>query len=377
MSGHEAVDNVFMADLRSICGIRPDWGNTHCKRCQQTEESATVKHARLIRILTTLVAAVISYWPGVFCFAQSSRQAVPPIAARSLSAPAIYRTDHFFLVSEKESATSPALGSSLEGIRAKIREAMAARGLMLEDADDPLLWVCFDDREQYRQYALDVEHASPVFRDAFYSTRTNRVVLFNGQLPVRVGTPVHLTGYNEEAAPEHRPASNERIVVLTHEMTHQLAYNSGLQKRGVMYPLWVSEGLATYFESCSLAKTGRVASQGRKARLVEMTREGRLLPLYELAVLAGPGALGRSPADVYAQCWGFMGFLLEHHDDELSAYLGDLRDTPQGRRSSTALRRQFVTHFGSIDTLEQSWHDFVVSLSEPTTDEDDSLTAGF
>lgn len=337
-----------------------------------------MKDARLIRVFTSVAAMVILWWPGTSCLGQESRQAVASIASRAVSEPAMHQTDHFFVVSEDESPTSPVLGALLETIHAKLREAMVSRGLVLETPNDPLLWICFDDREEYRQYALDVEHASPAFRDAFYSTRTNRVVLFSGGELARAVASVHLTAHKTQAVPGRRSSattSRERVVMLTHEMTHQMAYNGGLQKRGVMYPLWVSEGLATYFESSALPEADRAAARTREARLAKLGSRGGLLPLEELVVLSGPGALGASPADVYAQCWGLMGFLLKHCPDELSAYLRDLRETPQGRRSSAAMRREFVTHFGSIDALDRPWQGFVASLSEPVTADDRSVAA--
>src|SRR5688500_3134946 len=36
--------------------------------------------------------------------------------------------------------------------------------------------------------------------------------------------------------------------VTRHEVTHQLFFNSGVQKRGRGYPFWLSEGLAGLFE---------------------------------------------------------------------------------------------------------------------------------
>ena len=45
-------------------------------------------------------------------------------------------------------------------------------------------------------------------------------------------------------------SETERTIV--HEAVHQLAYNSTLQRRMADNPYWVSEGLATYFESPDL-----------------------------------------------------------------------------------------------------------------------------
>jgi hypothetical protein len=291
-----------------------------------------------------------------------------------ISTPTFYRTDHFSIVSERDAPAPADLGTLLEAIHSRLSQAMASYGLALEEATEPLVWVCFDDREQYRRYAQDFEHANPAFRDAYYSTRTNQVVLCCDEYPEVAGSHIspgaspHLAGVVSGTTVESRvleASSLARILLITHEMTHQLVYNCGLQKRGVMYPLWVSEGLATFFEGCVLPAAGRAAHDSRKRRLAELGSKGKLLPLDKLAVLTGPDALGLSPADVYAQCWGLLHFLLGYHSDRLSSYLADLAQAEVGRRSSASLRCDFVGHFGPVDALDSRWRDFVASLSRP------------
>lgn len=251
---------------------------------------------------------------------------------------------------------------------------MARHGLALDVPSQPLIWVCSDDRGQDRRHSLSVEHVGAVFREAYYSTRTNQVVLCSeGLIEVRdaeTSDASPLLVQRESRFPDGSyafPASSGLVLVLTHEMTHQLAYNSGLQKRGVMYPLWVSEGLATFFEGSALPQWDPIGNTARRRTLAKLHAGGALLSLRELSVLAGPDALGCSPADVYAQCWGLLAFLLTHHPDELSAYLGDLATSPVGRRSSVTLRRDFVRHFGSIGLLEQDWLKYVADLSSETS----------
>ena len=42
------------------------------------------------------------------------------------------------------------------------------------------------------------------------------------------------------------------VATIIHEATHQLAFNRGLQARFADVPLWVSEGIALYFETPDL-----------------------------------------------------------------------------------------------------------------------------
>ncbi len=285
------------------------------------------------------------------------------------SARAAQRTRHFQVVSADESSVCSSFCELLETIHVRLSRAMNSHGLALNATSEPLVWVYFGCREQYREHPLGAEHADPAFQDAYYCTRTNHVTLCaDGMLSSREirdeSIAPHATAesqYPDElCAFQGTPA--ECIRMLTHEMVHQLAYNCGLQKRGVMYPLWVSEGLATFFEGSALTGGKSASNPGRERRLAELGARKALLPLHELSILGGPGALRLSPADLYAQCWGLMTFLLQHHPDELSAYLADLAQSPMGRRSSASLRQDFVRHFGPIGALERSWHDYIASL---------------
>ncbi len=347
-----------------------------------------MKHIRLLSLCTSAAVVLLCLAAGQRCFGQAPQRAPRSNAASSVDAPAMRRTSHFFLVSEDGSATSATLGAALDAIHDRLSQAMTSYGLPLETARDPLLWICFDDREQYRRYSTEVERANPAFQDAFYSTRSNHVVLYSGSLTedrsaveraALPGPALHLTSMGSGSASQRsvpRGISADRVEVLTHEMAHQLAYNSGLQKRGVMYPLWVSEGLATYFEECALP--GGRGRQRRRQRLAALGADGRLLPLGRLAVLTGAEALEPSAADAYAQFWGLLGFLLECRPNELRNYLAELSSLPQGRRSSIELRSEFVRHFGPIEPLERQWRFFVAALPPASAGRDRSVaSSGF
>jgi hypothetical protein len=298
----------------------------------------------------------------------------------AVSGSANCRTQHFRVVCDEASSTGQAVGGQLECILPQLVQSMQSSGLAIKAPAEPLPWFCFDDREQYRRHTVDAEHMGVSFPESYYSTRTNHVVVYCGTAsdPHAGATPSHLPDSSlhllEVPSRPRGPAgaaatSSDRIVVLTHELAHQLAFSSGLQKPGVLYPLWVSEGLATCFERCALTGGRLDPNTIRRQRLCELGRSDRLLPLEELSVLGGPSALASagttefqsSPVDVYAQCWGLFSFLLERYPRQLSAYLTDLARMPTGSRSADALRLDFITHFGSLDTLQTAWRQFAAA----------------
>lgn len=348
-----------------------------------------MKHSRVVRICIVMAtASVLLCGSGSRSFVAARQHAAISAGGLTGSAPAARRTHHFLVVSANESSICSSFGELLETIHVRLSRAMNSRGLSLDATSDPLVWVYFGCREQYREHPLGAERADPAFQDAYYCTRTNQVTLCaDGMLSSReirdesIAPHASACSTTGSQSPDElcafQGASAECIRILTHEMAHQLAYNRGLQKRGVMYPLWVSEGLATFFEGSALAGAEPRSNPGRKRRLAELGASRALLPLHELSVLAGPGALRPSPADVYAQCWGLMTFLLQHHPDKLSAYLTELAQSPMGRRSSASLRQDFVRHFGPIGVLERNWRDYVASLPSEIDVADEPMISGF
>ncbi len=313
--------------------------------------------------------------------AASTTPGTPP-ADRALGAGAtVCQTQHFRIVCDDNSPTGRTVGRILEKILPELTRSMQSSGLPVKAPTERLPWFCFDDREQYRRHTLRVEGVGVSFPESYYSTRTNHAVVYCGTTPdpqsgaVHARMPdssLHLLDVPSRLAdptdPEAAVLSN-RVLILTHELAHQLAFSSGLQKAGVMYPLWVSEGLATCFERCALDSAGIDSNTIRRQRLVELGRTNRLLRLEDLAVLGGPSALASerdtesqsSPVDVYAQCWGLFRFLLERYPRQLSAYLTDLAQVPAGARESASLRSDFLTHFGSLDMLQEAWRQFIAA----------------
>ena len=140
-----------------------------------------------------------------------------------------------------------------------------------------------------------------------------------------------------------------------HEAAHQLAFNAGLQKRGVMYPVWVSEGLATMFEAGAPESFDSI----RCRRLDEMRKNKRLFRLEEFVAITRLPADAERQKDFYAQAWGLFRFLSDYHNESLKNYFSRLYKLEPGPRSKHALNSEFVNAFGSIDKMNKSWLDFL------------------
>jgi hypothetical protein len=167
---------------------------------------------------------------------------------------------------------------------------------------------------------------------------------------------------DEDGGPAASGGPNIRTI--THELAHQLAFNSGLQRRDATYPFWLTEGLATNFEADSPNSVGlgREDSHYRQ-RLIEAKAGGRLIPLERFVGMTDwTAGLGSATRDAYAQSWGLFHFLLQSHPGELKKYLAELSPLWLPQQNAESLRRRFIAVFGPVKPLEE---DFLRSIDQP------------
>ncbi len=241
----------------------------------------------------------------------------PTVLKSLLGSPAqITETEHFAIVHEPAAKYVPGTSRTLERTYQRFYEAFSKAGFEPAPSQDRLVWICFPQQSGFNTYAMQAEGTDLSWLDSYYSTLTNRVaivepsprLLARGETEASLAPspPVALAA-REGVLPistSGPPLDNAR---LTHELAHQLAFNSGLQKRGVMYPFWVSEGLATNFEFESPAGAGfEQGSTARRACLLKMRDAGELILLRQFIVQTkAPADTARSRRQ-YAQAWAFF-----------------------------------------------------------------------
>jgi len=270
-------------------------------------------------------------------------------------------TEHFRLIHDMPAAKAERIADVLEFAYKQFELRFKGYGLSFRAPDEALVWMCFRDSESFVDYASATEEMDLSWLSGYYSSRTNRVAVVRPRRIRKWSAPLLkpvdvLASIDEDV--------EVGLVQIIHEAGHQLAFNTGLQQRGVMYPLWASEGIALLFEDCaSEYLPAKRYSEGRQKRLLELHREGLLFGLEEFAVLTRLPA-DRHAADVYAQAWGFFSFLCENRRTQLQNYFSHL-STLKSRRSANRLRREFVEAFGPMDQLDREWSLFL-ELSAPT-----------
>jgi len=201
-------------------------------------------------------------------------------------------------------------------------------GLELEDPQRPLVVVIFADRARYEQSVAGDLGAASDRVVGYYNLMTNRVMTFDltgsDGLERRPGRSASRAGLEILAS---RQASG-LVSTLVHEATHQMAFNCGLHRRLAAVPLWVSEGIAIYFETPDLESDrgwrgiGGV-NRARREKFLSAPRRGWLERLVR-----GDGDFrdADSALDAYAGAWAATAFLVQTRKAMFVDYLRGLSE---------------------------------------------------
>jgi len=254
--------------------------------------------------------------------------------------------------------------SLLERLQKAFISYWKKQGCDVKAPEQPLPVLVFADQASYAAYSR--KELGPAVGNVigYYSLQSNRIMMYD------------LTGVqafrqqgggrgslHDISAILSQPAAEPLVATIVHEATHQISFNCGLQTRLVANPLWLSEGLAMYFETPDLSSArswrgiGNV-NYSRFDRFAENYDAGRVAPLTRLV---GDDEMFRHPetaADSYAQAWAWNYFLIRWRPKEYAAYLKMLKDKPLLVEDEPKKRvAEFRKHFGEdLAALEDEFY---------------------
>lgn len=235
----------------------------------------------------------------------------------------IHRTDHYVIAHNTNPAYVRWVGNLLESLHRGFHSFFKKERWPLEESQFPLVALVFADRQGFDRYAGAELGAGADSMIGYYNLETNRISTFNV------------------------PNVERNIATLVHEATHQLAYNTGLQTRFADNPMWVSEGLAIFFESPNFANPKGWQGAGR-LNVVNMNRfrqYQRRRPADALLTLLSDDSRFRNPdtaGDAYAEAWALTYFLIRTRKKQ---YISYLRELSQGQPLVELGRRERVEMF--------------------------------
>jgi hypothetical protein len=272
----------------------------------------------------------------------------------------VYNTAHYVFLHNTSRAYAQWVGALYERLYSAFSNYWTHRGFKLHDPELPLIVMIFSTQDAY------AAHSQAELGDAaksiigYYSLRTNRVTMYDltGAEALR-GAGQRRGNTAQINQMLQRPEAESMVATIIHEATHQLAFNCGLQTRYADIPLWVSEGLAVYFETPDLssAKGWRTIGDVNRPRLDRFRESLSRRPKQSLLSLISDDKRfrdSRQALDAYAEAWALNYFLIRTRPKEFLAYMDALAakralmfDKPEDRI------RQFKIAFGDdMDKLD-------------------------
>ena len=270
-----------------------------------------------------------------------------------------------------------------------------AYGVELEIPKQRLKVVLFNEHAHYKAFA---ERLSPSLSSAsgFWSPGNNTAVFFdhatNEEFKELAKANNELQKLKDELLRTRSPATadirrladtltlltnlereNSDIEVVSHEMTHQMAGNTGLLPMHVNIPRWVHEGLATYFETPNGASWGGIGAVNN-SRLALYRRLAHDTEHSNIDFIVGDQVFDYAANNFtevvgYSQAWGLTHFLLEKHFDRFMAFYRRLGEMPPDLPlSQETLNAIFDECFAGINRgeLNGDWHAYMANLKTDT-----------
>ena len=238
------------------------------------------------------------------------------------------------------------------------------RGFDPQPAKRPLIVLVFANRAQFERFARTDMKAEPTGIIGYYHVLNNWVVMYDLMADGQFGNRER--GLSQALS---HPNAVPMVATIVHEATHQLMYNNGMQQRLADIPLWVSEGLAVYFEAPDLTSKQGWKGIG-KVNLLRVQRAKQYLrqrPADSLSTLMRDDKRfrdGTTTLDAYAEAWALNYFLLKKYGKQYQSYLQELsKKTPLVSNSGDERIALFEEKIGkSLAELDREFVPFLQKL---------------
>jgi hypothetical protein len=242
----------------------------------------------------------------------------------------VVETKNYVIVSRASRAYASWCGSMFERLRNGFLAHWEREKVELTPRDAPLPILVLQNKGQFREYAVRDGAAEAAETFGYYSARTNRVVMYD--LTADQAGPALGEATQREEITRRLSRVPASVATVVHEAVHQLAFNTGLQVRYADNPMWVSEGLAMYFETPDFGSGGRWTAAGKVSpwRLREFQQSVTTRPLDSLTTLIQSEDRFRNAgtSGAYAESWVLVHFLATRRKEQWGPYVRGLRARP-------------------------------------------------
>jgi hypothetical protein len=273
-----------------------------------------------------------------------------------------YTTANYIIVHNTSKVYAQWCGALFERLHRGFTNFWEQRRMPIHEPEVPLVALVFKDKPSFVQYAQRElgEAASSIV--GYYSLATNRVTMYNltgidARRPSR-----RLNSAEQISRVLSSPEAARTVATVVHEATHQLAFNCGLHERWGDVPMWVSEGIAVYFETPHVgsSKGWRAIGAVNRSRLLQFRQYLQTRPPDSLKTLLADDERFRTTETAihaYAETWALTYYLLKTHSADYVKYLRKIADKPPLAKNTSEERLlDFRDAFGSdLQGLDESF----------------------
>ena len=254
----------------------------------------------------------------------------------------VYQTAHYVIVHNTNEKYVRQVGLLFEQLYKGFYSFWKNQRWKLPKPKYPLVALVLADRGDFLKHAGTEVGDTAELVIGYYHLSSNRMTTFN------------------------MPNLERNVATIIHEATHQLAYNCGVQQRFADNPMWVSEGLAMFFESPDFNSISKWRGVGKvnHVNLERWRKYIRVRPSDSLATLLSDDSRFRSSdtaTEAYAESWALTYFLLKTRRKE---YVDFLRKLSEGKPMAELTTRERIDMFQATfdTTLERIDKAFVAYM---------------
>ena len=245
----------------------------------------------------------------------------------------------------------------------------------LQPVSNPLVVIVHKNQESFHQFVEGDLGASAELIPGYYNQETNRINLHDLSLVTERQEKLKTQGFRPGTSLQqirsvlNHPTAERNVATIIHEGTHQLCFNSGMIRRLSYTPLWLSEGMAIYFEAPDLnhsvgwSAVGSVNKYNLK-HFRELYQNGQLLKLDELLSSDDVFLSSKTVRAAYAQSWALNYFLQKTRPEQYRNFVKMQRlHIPLKEVSADRRLSMFTAVFGGgRSQLEQEFIRFIKEL---------------
>lgn len=272
-------------------------------------------------------------------------------------------TKHYVICFDTSRDYAQWCGALFERLFAGFYNFWKQRGIELREPEFPLVVIIFANEKAYASYSSHEVGADGIPPYGYYFISSNRIVLYDQT--ASGGKPARTTAEIQRRF----AASPANIATVVHEATHQIAFNSGLHTRYADNPLWLTEGMAMYFETPDLQnragwKTIGAVNSPRLRQFrgsVARRSPGRLASLLESD---SRFTTAETQGEAYAEAWALTYFLIRTRKEAYVGYLRKIAGKPVLTWDKPARRlEEFRAAFGEdLGRLEKEFLRYIQGL---------------